>query len=196
MSDSSPQADSRPAPQYDVFLSHAGEDAAWCERLAQRLTAAGVRVWFDQWELRPGDHLGARLDHALEHSRRMIAVWSPHYFRQDKLWTLAESYTRHHGDPLVRDRPLIPVLLADCLVKPMFRSLLYVDFRDPADFERRFAELLEALRLPEDESACRSGSRAASAKKEGVVVARFRGSYDPRPEPDDSAYRYPVWSGQ
>ena len=41
--------------QYDVFLSHAGEDTAWCEALAKRLRNEGVRVWFDKWELQPGD---------------------------------------------------------------------------------------------------------------------------------------------
>jgi len=54
-----------PDQEYDVFLSHAGEDTAWCEALAERLRNEGVRVWFDQWELQPGDNLLARINDGL-----------------------------------------------------------------------------------------------------------------------------------
>ena len=45
---------------YGAFLSHASEDTAWCEQLAEHLRNEGVRVWFDKWELQAGDHLLAR----------------------------------------------------------------------------------------------------------------------------------------
>lgn len=99
--------------EYDVFLSHADEDGDWCEHLAQRLRDEGVRVWFDKWELQPGDHLIARLNEGIEKSRKMIAVWTIHYFRDKKVWTLAESYSQQHADVLAEQRPLIPLLRED-----------------------------------------------------------------------------------
>ena len=135
-------------PEYDVFLSYATEDREWCEQLAERLRSAGVRVWFDAWRLQPGDHVDARLNEGLEKSRKLVAVWSKSYFREDKHWTLAESYSRLHHDQLATDRPIIPVLLEDCTVKPTLRGLLYLDFRRPDDFELRFRELVQALDLP------------------------------------------------
>ena len=35
--------------QYDVFLSHNAQDKPRVRRLAERLKAAGVRVWWDEW---------------------------------------------------------------------------------------------------------------------------------------------------
>jgi hypothetical protein len=139
--------------EYDVFLSHASEDTAWCETLAERLRNDGVRVWFDRWELKPGDHLEARINDGLEKSRKMVAAWSKNYFRDGKVWTLAESYSQQHPDTLARERPLIPLLLEDCAIKPTLRSLIHIDFRNPDDFDLRFRQLIEALDLPRREFA-------------------------------------------
>ena len=95
--------------EYDVFLSHASEDNEWCEKLALRLRDEGVRVWFDKWELEYGDHLLVRVNEGIEKSRKMIAVWTESYFRDNKVWTLAESYSQQHADVLAVQRPLIPL---------------------------------------------------------------------------------------
>jgi len=142
-----------PDQEYDIFLSHASEDAAWCETLAERLRNEGVRVWFDQWKLQPGDNLLARLNDGLAKSRKMIAVWSANYFRDGKVWALVESFSQLHGDPLSQDRPIIPLLIEDCAILPTFRNILYIDFRNKPDFDLRFRQLLQALDLPRREFA-------------------------------------------
>ena len=43
---------------YDVFLSHSAKDKAVVRPLAERLRADGVKVWFDEWVLKPGDSIG------------------------------------------------------------------------------------------------------------------------------------------
>lgn len=120
---------------FDVFLSHASEDMTWCGMLAERLRNHGVRVWFDQWELKPGDHLLKRVNEGIARSRKMIAIWSTQYFRNDRVWTFIESLTKQHGDPLSEARPLVPVLLEDCEIPPTLSSLIYIDFRNPEDFD-------------------------------------------------------------
>ena len=42
---------------YDVFLSHSAKDKAVARPLAERLRADGVKVWFDEWVLKPGDRI-------------------------------------------------------------------------------------------------------------------------------------------
>jgi hypothetical protein len=39
---------------YDVFLSHNAKDKPRVRRLAERLKQAGLLVWFDDWEVKPG----------------------------------------------------------------------------------------------------------------------------------------------
>jgi hypothetical protein len=123
--------------QYDLFLSHASEDNVWCEKLAERLRDQGVRVWFDGWEIKAGDHLEARINDGLEKSLKLVAVWTANYFRNDKVWTLAESYAKQDKDILARERPLIPLLREDCKIKPTFQPLIYLDFRNDDDFDLR-----------------------------------------------------------
>jgi hypothetical protein len=69
---------------YDAFLSRTSEDNPWCEQLAVRLRDEGVRVWFDAWELQPGDHLLVLLNDGLRRSRKLITVWTHNYFRDAK----------------------------------------------------------------------------------------------------------------
>ena len=50
---------------------------------ADRLRNESARVWFDRWELQPGDHLLARLNDGLNKSRKLVAVGCLQY-RQDE----------------------------------------------------------------------------------------------------------------
>lgn len=130
---------------YDVFVSHAGEDTAWTEKLAERLRHEGLRVWFDKWEIKPGDHLLVRLNEGLASSAKMVTVWSTNYFRDGKTWTLAEVFSQLHQDPLGKTGSLIPVLFEDCKIPPTCLNQVYVDFRRKDYFESAFAQLIESL---------------------------------------------------
>jgi hypothetical protein len=59
-----------------------------------------------------------RLNEGLKRSRKLVAVWSKSYFRDDKVWTLTESYAQQQPDLLARERPLIPALIETCDIHP------------------------------------------------------------------------------
>jgi hypothetical protein len=40
---------------HDVFLSHSSKDKAVVRALAERLRQDGLKVWFDEWVLKPGE---------------------------------------------------------------------------------------------------------------------------------------------
>ena len=66
---------------YDVFVSHATEDKEEVARpLANVLMEAGLRVWYDEFELRIGDSLRRKIDLGLARSRFGIVVLSPSFF--------------------------------------------------------------------------------------------------------------------
>ena len=50
----SPMPDDFPC---DVLLSHSAKDKAVVRPLAERLRTDGVKVWFDEWVLKPGDSI-------------------------------------------------------------------------------------------------------------------------------------------
>jgi hypothetical protein len=74
-----PRAD-RPLPPL-LFLSHAGIDTEAARALKQRLEAApearayGLRVWFDQDDLRAGEPWQAQLEDAIQHRSTAFAVY-------------------------------------------------------------------------------------------------------------------------
>lgn len=80
--------------QYDVFISHASEDKdAIVRPLANALQSDGLRVWYDEFELRIGDSLRRKIDQGLANSRIGLVVLS-HAF-------IAKGWTNYELDGIV-----------------------------------------------------------------------------------------------
>jgi hypothetical protein len=70
--------------QLDVFISHAAEDKEEVARpLAEELRNLGLKVWYDEFELRVGDSLRRKVDSGLARSRFGIVVLSPDFFAKN-----------------------------------------------------------------------------------------------------------------
>ncbi len=70
--------------EYDVFISHATEDKEEIVRpLANALVSAGLRVWYDEFELRIGDSLRRKIDAGLSMSRFGVVVLSHSFFAKN-----------------------------------------------------------------------------------------------------------------
>jgi hypothetical protein len=70
--------------QLDVFISHATEDKEEVARpLAEDLRKLGLKVWYDEFELRIGDSLRRKIDEGLVRSRFGIVVLSPAFFAKN-----------------------------------------------------------------------------------------------------------------
>ena len=98
--------------QYDVFLSHSAKDKAVVRPLAERLRPDGLKVWFDEWVLKPeaplahrtclprfawrrqvGEGTGvraAKIEAGLEHSRVLALCMSAQAFGSD--WGAARVF--------------------------------------------------------------------------------------------------------
>jgi SAM-dependent methyltransferase len=131
--------------EFDVFLSHASEDNAPAKRLAERLKGEGLRVWFDDWSVRPGDDIYQAIDRGMEKSRTQLLLLSPHALESE--WVSLERNTAIFRDPMNASRRFIPVLLATCDLPDTLRRYKYVDYRE--EQSSAFEELLSCCR-PED----------------------------------------------
>ncbi|MDE0431019.1 MAG: toll/interleukin-1 receptor domain-containing protein [Caldilineaceae bacterium] len=66
---------------YDVFISHATEDKEEVARpLALALHKEGLRVWYDEFELKIGDSLRRKIDNGVARSRFGVVIISPSFF--------------------------------------------------------------------------------------------------------------------
>jgi hypothetical protein len=106
--------------EYDVFLSHSAKDKDEVREIANRLKSDGVRVWFDEWEIKPGDSIPAKIEEGLEHSRVLVLCMSAQALAAD--WPQLESHPFRFKDPLnsvagIGDRRLIPLRLDDAPLK-------------------------------------------------------------------------------
>lgn len=73
-------------PEYDVFISHASEDKDDVVRpLANSLRDKGVKVWYDEFEMKIGDSLRRKIDKGLANSRFEILVISKDFIKTG--WT-------------------------------------------------------------------------------------------------------------
>lgn len=72
--------------EYDVFISHAHEDKeGFVTPFVVELKKRGVKVWYDNDEIKWGDSLRAKIDSGLKHSRFGIVIISRSFI--NKGWT-------------------------------------------------------------------------------------------------------------
>jgi hypothetical protein len=85
--DSPPDVGSNePMREFDVFISHASEDKEDLVRpLANSLREGGLKVWYDEFELKIGDSLRRKIDAGLAKSKFGVVVLSRSFF--GKGWT-------------------------------------------------------------------------------------------------------------
>ena len=57
-----------------VFISHSARDADWARSFAQALKERGVTVWFDEFDVRPGESVRDALEAGLRSSDVLVAL--------------------------------------------------------------------------------------------------------------------------
>lgn len=90
-----------PQSQFDVFISHASEDKdTFVRPLAEKLREAGIHVWYDDYEIKIGDSLRAKIDEGLAKSRFGILVVSLSFLKKMS----RNSWVSHEVDGLAENR--------------------------------------------------------------------------------------------
>jgi hypothetical protein len=141
--------DERYVKDWDVFVSYASEDRDSVARsVAEGLRHHGLRVWFDEFELRVGDSLFESINHGLARSAYGVVVLSPSFLA--KKWPQRELAALVSLDESNRRR-ILPIwhliglhelkdaapMLADIIGVQASRGIPYV-----------VRELLRAINLP------------------------------------------------
>lgn len=132
--------------KYDVFLSHSSKDKEIVRAVAERLRADGVRVWFEDWEIRPRTAKALRakkIEEGLEHSRALVLCMSVNAFDSD--WAMLESQAFRFRDPVNEERRFIPLRLDKTPIEGALTQISYINWL-PKGQRREYTALLEACR--------------------------------------------------
>jgi len=133
---------------HDVFLSYSAKDKAVVRAVAERLRADGLRVWLDDWEIKPRTTKALRarkIEDGLEHSRVLVLCMSAHAFGSE--WAQLEAGTFRFRDPLNKERRFIPLRLDAAAIKGSLAQFSYINWLSKGR-KKEYAKLLEACRLP------------------------------------------------
>jgi tricorn protease-like protein len=155
---------------YDVFLSHSSKDKPAVRELAERLRDDGLRVWFDDWEIKPGHLIPKKVEDGLQSSRTLILVMSANAFESD--WVTLERHTALYRDPTNADRRFIPLRLDDAKIKDMLKQFAFVDWRQKSDKE--YEKLLMTCRPAPEETTVPTPPKGESL---GSKVLKGRTNY-------------------
>ncbi len=60
-----------------VFISHSEGDVEWARSFARALKQRGVSVWFDEFDVRPGESVRDALEAGLRSSDVLVALLDP-----------------------------------------------------------------------------------------------------------------------
>jgi len=116
-------------PTFDVFLCHNTEDKPAVKSIGRQLQSRGIRVWLDEWNLRPGLPWQSALEAQIARIGSVavfvggvgIGPW-----QNEEIAAFLREFVR-------RRCPVIPVILSSCraLALPIFlRGMKWVDFND------------------------------------------------------------------
>lgn len=94
-----------------VFLSYAQEDRDVAIGIANTLRNAGLRIWFDTWELASGDSIAERIDHAAA-GDFVVVFLSPHSVASR--WVQQELNASLTTELKDRAITVIPLMIEDC----------------------------------------------------------------------------------
>jgi small GTP-binding protein len=150
---------------YDVFLSHSSRDRDAARELGERLRADGLRVWLDEWEIKPGDMIGLKIQRGLEESRTLVLAISANASESE--WVTFESQTIQFSDPTNQQHRFIPLRLDSAEIANTLRQFAYVDWRQKSD--EQYAKLVAACRPPKAQEERATETQVAELQPGNVL---------------------------
>jgi hypothetical protein len=126
-------------PENIAFFSYSRVDSGFALKLAKDLRDAGIDLWIDQLDIKPGSHWDASIENGLNTSSCMLIILSPDSIASNNVMDEV-SYGLECG------KRIIPILLKECNTPFRLRRLQRIDFT--GDYTIGFNQLLETLHHP------------------------------------------------
>lgn len=88
-----------------IFISYSHSDQDWARVFAQTLATSGIEVWFDEFNIKPGEPLVESLEKGLRESDAVVLVLNAENMRRPNIFF-------EIGAALGMNKPIIPVVPA------------------------------------------------------------------------------------
>ncbi|HSK74563.1 MAG TPA: TIR domain-containing protein, partial [Pyrinomonadaceae bacterium] len=164
--------------KYDVFLSHSSKDKTIVRELAERLKRDSLRVWLDEWIIKPGTPISLKIQHGIEKSQTLVMCMSPAFFASE--WAKIELHSLLFRDPTNEKRRFIPLLIKKCKPPDMIAQFAHIDWRDKSD--EKYQELLNACRVNEETISESLGNKTKSTQTKKRITKQPQKNQVKQPE--------------
>jgi len=129
-----------------IFLSHNRNDKPFVRKVYRKLIERGIKTWYDEAEILPGDSLITKMEQGLSEMDFLGAFLSPDSIKS--FWVKKEINIVLSSEMIQHKVRVIPILinnLKDSSIPPMLSDKYYIDFRPPHPFEKGIHEILLLL---------------------------------------------------
>lgn len=134
--------------QYDAYISYSHLDCGWVEgTLLPTLKNADLRPFNYDEDSRPGAKVKRENEDVMRSSRKILLAVTPQYLKSD--WCTEERVFAQSLDPEAHDHRVIPLLVQRCKLPDDVKQLRYIDFTNRQVEDKRWQQLLKALKPPE-----------------------------------------------
>ena len=157
--------------KYDVFLSHSSKDKEARSPHRERLRADGLRVWFEDWEVKPAHHNrppSEKIEEGLECARVLVLCMSEH----TRLVPIGQSWRPALSVFVIllkKERRFIPLRFDETPIEAYQAQFIYLDWR-MENRGQEYAKLLEACRPPEKQSTVKTAIASEQFAEKSIQI--------------------------
>lgn len=187
--------------KHDLFLCHNKANKDWVRELGEKIESEeydgrNLKVFFDEWDIKPGKNVVNELEKGLTESRFVGVVLSKAMLEAD--WPTMEWTIAVCNDPSGRKGTIIPIWLGDCEIPDSLkiRNVLY--FRNETEFKKSYPKLVAVLKS----TALPRGTKNSSSSQREIIKSSFPIEYQDEINEQLASNLFPVtyfpekiWSG-
>ncbi len=110
-----------------VFISYSHKNKSFAKKLATSLYDHGISVWWDEWEIKPGDIMVDKINSGIMDSGYFLLILTPDSTSSEWVeieWTSAFTLACNK-----KNLRIIPILKETCTIPMVLQNRKYIDFR-------------------------------------------------------------------
>ncbi|MCI0486072.1 MAG: toll/interleukin-1 receptor domain-containing protein [Blastocatellia bacterium] len=124
-----------------VFISYSHSDKEWARQLAETIASTGLAVWFDEFDIKPGQQLVDALEKGLRESDAVILLINSENINRPNLFF-------EIGAALGMNKTIIPVVPKDFEAHKLplpLKRIRFVTRKSPEETAKELAAAVEAI---------------------------------------------------